>query len=578
MLRKLRHVASKARSTIAVAVVIALLGVGTVAVLWPNLLELVVQGENREIPNEGVEQLHAPGAPGAHVDVPKILLIALDGVERSLLYDELESGRLPRLSSLLGGRTPSGAFPHAYFDRTLLSTLPSTTMAAWATTMTGVPPAEHGVTGNEFFIRESLDFAAPAPVTLTDPSPTLRIYTDGYANDLLAAPMVWQRLRERYPSVVIWSSMLPFYDGVDLLLTATRTVMASAFEAFIASATDGRSAPRPLYATLDKEAVDTVVDELEERPVPDVLVVYFPGIDLYAHHAEEGPDAARRGYLRDVIDPELGKLEQALAQRDELGSRWVLVVSDHGHTAVERDDEHALSTDGPGEPPDVLRDAGFRVRPFRLDVGTNADFQSVLAYQGAMAFVYVADRSTCPRPGEACNWSRPPRYEADVLQAAEAFYLANARADRMSALHGTLDLVLTRRPRPVQESDEPFGVYRGNGELQPLEEYTRAHPEPRYVALEARLRDLAAGRHGERAGDVLLLAHNGDRARAAHRYYFSSRYRSWHGSPSQQDSEVPLIVARRDRRTNELERMTRNVLGMLPRQQKVSDLLLQLPP
>ena len=54
-------------------------------------------------------------------------------------------------------------------------------------------------------------------------------------------------------------------------------------------------------AEFDEEAVETVVEELGSS-TPGVLAMYLPGIDLSAHHAEQGPDAARRGYLREVID------------------------------------------------------------------------------------------------------------------------------------------------------------------------------------------------------------------------------------------------------------------------------------
>lgn len=539
--------------------------------LLPNLAELVAHGETRELRAEHKRE------PDPSSRAPKLLLVAFDGLDRALLYAQLRGGELPGLSSLLGGRTSGGDFEHAHLDDELLSTLPSTTMAAWATTMTGATPAEHGVTGNEYFVRESLSFAAPAPVTFADPSPSLRIYTDGYANHLLAKTTVWQQMRREHPDVLIWSSMLPYYAGADLLLTAKRTVLATAFESFLASAMDDRSAMRPVYAELDEEAIENVRDELDDRGVPDVLALYFPGIDLYAHKAEAGPDRARREYLREVIDPELAELGEQLIKAGDLAERWVVVTSDHGHTDVLHDDEHALSTDGADEPPEVLRRAGFRVRPFELEVKADADFQSVLAYQGAIAFVYLADRSTCQGPGEPCDWSKAPRYEADVLAAAEAFHSANLHGEAVPALRGTLDLVLARRARPAPEVDLPFEVYVGGGALMSIEEHLAQHPEPRYVALKARLDDLAVGPHGERAGDILLVAHNGDRDHPSERHYFASRYRSWHGSPSRGDSELPLIVARGDKEAGDIGAMVREVLGETPRQQKVTDLLLELP-
>jgi hypothetical protein len=137
-------------------------------------------------------------------------------------------------------------------------------------------------------------------------------------------------------------------------------------------------------------------------------------------------------------------------------------------------------------------------------------------------------------------------------------------------------MVLTRRPRPYTESDGPFEVYVGGGKLEPVEKYLEEHPHPTYVAMAARLRELAEGPRGERAGDVLLLAHNGDRDRPEDRYYFAEPYHSWHGSPSRQDSEIPLIVGRAGDSAPALQAIVQGALGDHPHQQKLTDLLLSL--
>jgi hypothetical protein len=82
-----------------------------------------------------------------------------------------------------------------------------------------------------------------------------------------------------------------------------------------------------------------------------------------------------------------------------------------------------------------------------------------------------------------------------------------------SGIKGTLDLILTRRPKPYAERDLPFEVYIGDGKTMPVGAYFQEHPHPKYIATEARLRDLAVGVRGERAGDIMLLAHNGENAR-----------------------------------------------------------------
>jgi len=536
-----------------------------------KLGDVVVHGDTRELRQRGTE------APKSSPDKPALLILALDGVDRSLIYALLRGGELPNLSGLLGG--DHGKFPHAHLDERLLSTLPSSTLAAWSTAMTGVTPAEHGIAGNEFFVRETCTLAAPVPVTFSDSAPTLAIYTDNYLSPFMNAPSVYERMRARDPNVLIWVAVHQIFTGADRLLITKPTILAHAFEQIVEDAgaklTNRKSDPG-VYRKLDESVVSAVLGDLEKGPVPDVLTLYLSGTDLYAHVAEEGPDEARRAYLRTVVDPALGKLAERLKARNALDNRYVVLTSDHGHTQVVYDDAHALSTTGDDDPPALMRRAGYRLRPFKLEVSKDHDFNAVLASGGAMAYVYVADRSMCPKEKDVCNWSRPPRYEEDVIPMAEAFYRNNEDGSLVPAMKGTLDLILTRRPKPYLEVDLPFEVYVGNGKTVPVGEYLREHPHPTYVAVEQRLRNLAVGKHGERAGDVLLLAHNGDRATPEERYYFAERYRSWHGSPSRQDSEIPFIVAHPHRDSASLGAQVGRILGDEPYQQKVTDVLLEL--
>lgn len=554
------------RGGVALALACALVGCAVV-----QSAELVAQGDVREL------RVRPKGAPASSPDRPGILLIDLDGVDRALLYSMLRDGEMPALAGLLGGE--HGAFPHAHFDDTALSILPSSTMVAWATALTGAPPARHGITGNEFFIRETRQFAAPVPVSIPDATPVLECYTDDYADRLRRAPSVWERMRERDPDVLVWVAMQHFHPGADRLLRTSRAVIAKAFEAFIEDEIDKHLTQKQswvVYEQLDDEVIDVVDHHLAHDPLPDVLTVYLSGTDSYAHVADEGPDPARRAYLRDVVDPLIARLAERLAKRHALENRWIVVTSDHGHTEVLHDDAHALSMEGDHEPPALLAKAGFRVRPFTLDLPADADFQAVLAYQGAMAYVYVADRSTCRAPGQACDWSRPPRFREDVLAVADAFYRNDRDGALVPALRGTLDLVLARRPRPPGSLSRPFEVYVGHGRLVPIDRYLRTHPHPTYVELASRLHDLAVGPHGDRAGDVILVAHNGDRDRPEDRYYFASLYRSWHGSPSRRDSEIPLIVAHPRLSPDAIARVVHAHRGARLRQQDVADILIDL--
>ena len=547
---------------IAAAVAISLTVAAIVVAIWlPRAVLLVARGDVREL---------RPRASHAPSSRPSLFILAVDGIDRSLLYDMLRGGELPHLERLLGGRDGRD-LPHACLDERILTVLPSTTIAAWATVFTGVPPGVHGMTGNEVFARDERAMLAPAPVSIDDISPTLAVYTEASLDRALDVPTIYQQMRARDPGMRIWVAMSQIYGGADRLILAKRSVLSGALAEFLSGSVEDTVA-RGVYEELDEEVLDALTDELEDaEALPDVLTLYVAGTDLYAHHASAGPDAARRGYLREVLDPRLGRLRARLEESGFLHRAYVVVLSDHGHTSVPRDARHALGTEGPDEPPELLRRAGYRVRPFEWKVDEHADFQAVLAYNGAMASLYLADRSTCQAAGDACDWARPPRFDGDVLPAARAFARANEAGELVPALRGTLDMILVRRDGP-----DPFLAYTMGGELASIADYLRSHPHPRYVDVERRLRDLGAGPRGHRAGDVLLIANNGNVDAPAERFYFASQYRSWHGSPSRQDGEIPVILAHPGRARAALCAMLDDVFPPEPRLHDVGRLLVRL--
>ena len=514
-----------------------------------------------------------PAARPAPRDRPQLLVLAIDGIDRALLYRMLRAGELPETARLLGG--DGAGFPHAAFDDSLLATLPTSTAVSWATMMTGVDPAVHGVAGNEYFVRETGEFAAPVPVTISNATQVFQIYTEGYANDLLEAPTVYQRLRESDPGVRVWVGMHQFYAGADRLILTDRTAMLDAFHSLFQTHvldwfTEDDSLS--LFRELDEEVIENMDDLLESEAAADVITIYLPGLDHYAHITDAPPDESRATYLRQGIEPMMAELRETLEETGALDDRYVLLISDHGHTGVVHDDAHSLGIDGAGEPRQVLEAGGFTVRPFDLEVADDVFFDAVLAYQGAMAYVYVADRSTCAAHTSPCDWRRPAR-RSDIDAAAELYHRNNLQGLLVPEMQDTLDLILVRRHR---DGGDVFEVYRGDGRSQPVADYLAATPRPAYPQLAARLRELTEGPHGDRAGDVILIAHNGDRERADERYYFAPLYHSWHGSPSHRDSDIPLILAHRQKDSAELEALIDSVLAGRHPQRRVADLILRL--
>ncbi len=517
--------------------ILILLAAATIAIFVPNFFELLVAGDERD--------LREQPSPSPQAREPTVLVLALDGVDRSLLYEMLRAGELPALAQLLGG------LDHAYLDETAIAPMPTSTLASWATIFTGVTPALHGVAGNEYFIRAEKKFAAPAPVSINEPDLVMKTYTDGYANELLKVPTLYERLRESGP-LKIWVAMSQFYQGADKLILADRSVLADAFAAFLDA--DDDADDLELFAKVDEKVIENVEAALAEGPPPHLLTLYLSGADQFAHASKEGPDKARRRYLRDVMEKLMTRVTAALAKAAPLDDRYVVVVSDHGHTAVMSDDSHALGTTELDDPPMFIRAAGYHLRPFEADVSDSDGFDTVLAYGGAVAYLYVADRSTCAKD-RPCEWSRPARFVEDVVPLADVFLKHTVQAAGGVA---TLDLVLVRSQQPGSTELE---VYLGDRKTQKIGAYLAAHPRPAYIAVEDRLRDLAVGPYGNHAGDIVLMTRSGNEQAIENRYYFSNHYYSWHGGLGRTDSEIPLIVAHPRKSTAQLGALVREVAG-----------------
>lgn len=546
-----------------VAVLLAV--AGAVYLLWrePTArqgVDLLADGGAREL-----RESLRPRSPG-----PRVLLFGFDGVGEDELRQVLEEGRSGHMRALLGEPGGGGVYAHGYAVPGVLSILPSTTVAAWTSLYTGQPPARTGIPGNEWFAREERRFYAPAPVSVPEKADTLRMLADGLVGDAVKTPTLFEKADVR-----AFVSLAHVYRGADLFTTPSPVALASLAAEFAKGLLADEDVDRVTYSEVDEESVSSVLTAIEQYGPPRLQVVYFPGVDLYTHVARDAL-AEQERYLREVLDPLVGRVLDAYAEHGVLDDTYVVFVSDHGHTPVLHDERHALSTEGHDEPVALLERLGFRVRPRKLGLEeAEEDYQAVVAYQGAMAYVYLADRSTCARAGQRCDWSRPPRLEEDVLPVARAFLLAGERGEGLAAMKGTLDLVFARQPRPAAEEELPFEVFDG-ARLVPIAEYLQAHPRPDLLRLRERMDWLSAGPHGDRAGDVLLLARSGLERPIEERYYFANRYRSWHGSPTAQDSRVPLVIAKRNEEGGRLRERVQAVVGPEPSQLSITPLLIEL--
>ena len=529
---------------------VALAGCGSFGRTAGGVVDLVWMGEQ--------EVLREPMRPVR--GTTRVLLIALDGVGDGVLRRALAAGDMPHLAALMGAASADpNVYAHAYAAPGVTAVLPSETAAGWTAVYTGRPGAETGVAGNEWFDRDSLALYAPVAGSVSSLEQTVAVFADDFLGDVIRTPTLYERAGLRSHA-----SLAFVHRGADLLTPPNAVDVGELLDAAFDAVVGGEGA-RALYAELDEDAEEGVRSGIEVHGVPDLQVAYFPGADFVAHGYGKGEQLA---HLRDEIDPQIGRVLDLYRQRGALDSTYVVVVADHGHTPRLADDAHAMEAEA--EFVAALNALGIRARPVGIggDDGA-ATYQAVLGYNEVVSLVYLADRSTCPDAGDTCDWSRPPRLDADVLPIARLF----RRASDDTPGGPTLDLILARASRT--DAAVPFQVLHDD-RLVPVDEYLAAHPRPDLVRLADRLGWMTDGPLGYRAGDILLLATANSEVPLEERFYFGDPAPSGHGGAGPADSLIPLVLAHPGRSGDDLRRRLRAAVGGAPTQLDVTDLVLAL--
>ena len=485
----------------------------------------------------GEKQLDPTPSPTI-VGGPRVIIFALDGTPPAQLMQAISSGNAPNLAALLGAERGQGLFTHGYAAPRALTILPSSTIAAWSALFTGKPPAVNGVTGDEWFERETASFRAPVPVSVLDTVDVSKVVSDDLIGKTIQTPTLYELINKRANV-----SLLSVHRGATLYTTVSPASLADFLTFLIKGTLQGVAPEKSLAAALDYSATQKLVEAIETSGVPDLQVVYFPGIDIFTHVSEEPLERQIR-YLHYVTDKNIGDVLDTYRKKNALDGTHVIIISDHGQIPTLNQDQHRLGTDDEHSPFALLKRSGYRVRKALLSLGkVDIDYQAVLAYQGFMAYVYLADRSSCAAEHEACDWPRPPRFKEDVLPALEAFYKADHSGEIVPELKDTIDLIFSREPSPVGQNAKPFQIFDGR-RLVPIREYLKLHPRPDLIDLDQRMRWLGAGPYGHRAGDILLLAKACSKLPIDQRFYFASvAHHTWHGSACEQDSRIPFILA-----------------------------------
>jgi Type I phosphodiesterase / nucleotide pyrophosphatase len=501
---------------------------------------------------------------------PHLIVFALDGGGYDQLMTAIRSGSIPALSALIGKEVGPNLFEHAYSAPRVESMLPSSTVADWVSIFTGEPPAYDGVTGDEWFVRETRSFYAPVPITVLDTLDFTKMVTDDLVDKAIAVPTLYDLLGTR-----TYVSLLMVHRGAILFTTVDPKAFTGMTLELIKGALAGEGAEKSLAGSIDRDSAQKLVETINEHGTPNLQVVYFPGLDIYTHEAKN-PLQAQIGYYQKVIDPAIAQVLTVYRRNNLLKDTYVLIIADHGHTPVINDDHHAIGTSN-DTPFGLLKHAGFRVRKPLLTLGNlDQDYQAVIASQGFMEYIYLADRSTCPREGDRCRWAASPRFKQDVLPTLRLLYQTNRSGRPITALKGTIDLIFSRPPSRAGKDTQPFQVFNGR-RLVPIHDYLADHPRPDLIDLERRMKWLGAGPFGNRAGDIILLARTGGDVPIEQRYYFAAHsHYSWHGSADWLDSNVPLILARQASSGDDLRHIVKGAQGDPPSELDITPLVRSL--
>jgi hypothetical protein len=337
-------------------------------------------------------------------------------------------------------------------------------------------------------------------------------------------------------------------------------------------------------------------DKRNEVPFPGVFVVYFAGLDHYAH--EEGMSGYTR-FFRETTDDEIKDLVDWLKKNNEFDNKIFIITSDHGHTGMAEfgpttvtvgtkqitftpDTSCKLKLEGFGDEetqyPEKynnnlhiwelgnllgvinqgqgLRDRGIVYKllvPEEVATGyeeipeayrPTSDINEanvIAALNGPMAHVYLKGGDSWSNvPGEM-ELAKLAGVLQGILQTGGEQLDEDTRG-KFSRLVSSVDIILIR-------INGKYKVFNGvrvdqNGNIigantTELNNYAGFNSS-KYVDAVNRIKGM---NNEKRSGDIVLLFKFDTDSSVSDRYTSGVSCKSWHGSLARSDSYVPFIVS-----------------------------------
>jgi len=444
-----------------------------------------------------------------------VIVFAPDGMDCRKLTELLNAGELPNIQRVF---VEGGVGVEQGFD-----CLPSVTYANFSSFITGRFPGHHGITGNLWLDRNTLE---------NHYYMTLATYRD--VNKHIKAPTVYEMLADHFTANIQCHTRRG----------ATVTLDNSArfkWDWILGTYLD---ADRHVPNSLPK--LVSIANRVKRWP--SLIVTYYPGVDEIGHRY--GTDSPQYAEALRNVDVIVGRITRAVADAGLAERTTFILVSDHGMVPVGKNHHFDLKR--------WLHEArGLRVidqpllwarkYPYRL-VALNgydvflvigADRRAQIHLKGRRGWVYPPT----PAEIEAFVKAGPPLHEQPAVDCV----LMRAGPDRVRVLARTGEALIERRRRAdgvtqyrlrVQSGD-PLGYLRcprlaafiekgWHGSRQWLEATARTdHPD--FVPQAAELFDSA------RTGDLLVFA--------ADDWDFNRGLKAGHGSCLYRDMHIPLFFA-----------------------------------
>jgi predicted AlkP superfamily pyrophosphatase or phosphodiesterase len=297
--------------------------------------------------------------------MPAVVLISIDGLSATLAADT--SLPLPARRGLAARGVSARGLQPAF---------PSVTWPCHTTLVTGVPPARHGILGNEVLDRASGRLVCHEGDVCDMPARVPTLWDVAAAAGLRTAALCWPKTRgaralaDNVPEFLDqalfeeWASRPLWNEGRALGLPLERYAEWSVV--------------RMLNPMQDWLTLELTRHILRRRP-PELLLVHFLTLDSFQH--EFGPASPEARWALQHVDGLMATLLADLDASGRLEATDVIVLGDHGFVDVSR---RCL-------PNDALRAAGL----LRVDAaGRVTEATARVVANGGAAHVYVA-----PGPG-----------------------------------------------------------------------------------------------------------------------------------------------------------------------------------